>query len=168
MQVRRSELMLPRLWNSTLTLNLSRPPLSRSISTLSERREADRGGEAGRTNSDKSCGWKEIQMNLWGFSVTSPSLIIFSLLLTCVTEWGPNEALRPGLVAHPVGGSTNILWEKAKGLKLEKRGPISAWDRGRNCQEGGVTDIWTGRERGRGGCRRDGGTESVKEEKRQV
>ena len=52
----------------------------------------------------------------------------------------------------------NRLWEKEKGLELEKRGPSSAWDRGRNCQGGGMTDMRTGRERGRGGCRRDGGT----------
>lgn len=57
------------------------------------------------------------------------------------------------------------LWEEEKGLELEKRGPSSAWDRGRNCQGGGTTDMWTGRERGRGGCRRDGGTEGLKKKR---
>lgn len=56
------------------------------------------------------------------------------------------------------------LWEEEKGLELEKRGSGSSWDRGRNCQGGGKTDIWTGRERGEGGCRRDGGTEGWKKE----
>lgn len=54
------------------------------------------------------------------------------------------------------------FWEKEKGLELEKRGPSSAWERGRNCQEGGTADMWTGRERGRGGWRRDGGTDGNK------
>lgn len=53
----------------------------------------------------------------------------------------------------------NRLWEKEKGLELEKRGASSAWDSGRTCQAGGMTVMLTGRERGRGGCRRDGGTE---------
>ncbi len=56
----------------------------------------------------------------------------------------------------------NRLWEKEKGLELEKSGPSSAWDRGRNCQGRGMTDMWTGRERGRGGCSRDGGTKGTK------
>lgn len=57
----------------------------------------------------------------------------------------------------------NRLWEKEKGLELEKRGASSAWDRGRKCQAGGITVMLTGRERGRGGCRRDGGTEGIKQ-----
>lgn len=56
------------------------------------------------------------------------------------------------------------LWEKEKGLELEKRGASSAWDSGRTCQAGGKTVMLTGRERGRGGCRRDGGTEGESKE----
>lgn len=58
-----------------------------------------------------------------------------------------------------------MLWEEEKGVELEKRGPSCAWDRGRNCQVGGMTDMWTGKERGRGGWSRVGGTEGNKEEK---
>lgn len=48
-------LVSPCLWNRMLTLNLSWPPSSLSLSTCSERREADRGGERGSTVSDRSC-----------------------------------------------------------------------------------------------------------------
>lgn len=51
------------------------------------------------------------------------------------------------------------LWEKEKGLELEKRGASSAWDSGRTCQAGGKTVMLTGRERGR-----DGGTEGESKE----
>lgn len=49
-------LMSPRLWKSVLTLNLSCPLSSLSLSTCSESREADRRGDGGRTGSDISCG----------------------------------------------------------------------------------------------------------------
>lgn len=62
------------------------------------------------------------------------------------------------------GGTTNRLCEEEKGVELEKRGPSSVWDRGRNCQVGGMTDMWTGKERGREGWSRDGGTEPNKED----
>lgn len=49
-------LMSPRLWKIVLTLNLSSPLSSLSLSTCSESREADRRGDGGRTGSDISCG----------------------------------------------------------------------------------------------------------------
>lgn len=52
------------------------------------------------------------------------------------------------------------LLEKENGLELEKLGIRFSWDTGRNFQGGGgMMDIWTGKDRGRGGCGRDRGTE---------
>lgn len=78
-------------------------------------------------------------------------LLLFSSL-TCVTEYGPKEARRPGLGTGPSGsgGSTKRLCEEEKGLELEKMGPRSACDRGRRSQEGGTTSMSTGRDSGRG------------------
>lgn len=52
------ELVSLRLWNSVLTLNLFCPLSSVSLTTCSERREADRRGERGNAGSDMSCGKK--------------------------------------------------------------------------------------------------------------
>lgn len=58
------------------------------------------------------------------------------------------------------------LLEKENGLELEKLGLRFSWDTGRNFQGGGgMMDIWTGKDRGRGGCGRDRGTEEKKTEK---
>lgn len=97
-----------------------------------------------------------------GLTPTAPSL-------TCVTEYGPKEARRPGLGAGPSGsgGSTKRLCEEEKGLELEKMGPRSACDNGRRSQEGGTTSMSTGKESGRGsgwaktGWGRDRDTERV-------
>lgn len=63
----------------------------------------------------------------------SASSLVY-LPLTCVTEYGPNEAWRLAGGEWWCGGMMKKLWEKEKGLELEKRGPSSACDRGRKRQ----------------------------------
>lgn len=56
-------LVSPHLWNRTLTVNLSWPLASLSLSTCSERREADTRREAGRAGSDMTCKKKKKKAN---------------------------------------------------------------------------------------------------------
>lgn len=95
-------LVSPHLWNRTLTVNLSWPLASLSLSTCSERREADSRLEAGSVGSDMTCKKKSKQESSSAASASADVIYpvntaagaLFFFPLTCVTEYGPNEARR--------------------------------------------------------------------------
>lgn len=82
--------------------------------------------------------WQELEKNRTSAgtmcTVNTPAGSLVLLPLTCVTEYGPNEAWRLAGGERWCGGTMNRFWEKEKGLELEKRGPSSACDRGRRRQ----------------------------------